>query len=334
MKNHNGTYQISGLFIFTIIIAAFSVTGCATTDDVGRIQYDVNKLRAEVSSIKKKSATIENRLPDQEDLFQKKITALEETQSATARTVSDLLIQLQTLTSEFQTLTGQFEESRYFTEKSSTEVMKSREEQEVKTKELEQAVDDLKKKIEELKILSTKLVQADTDLSMTDETIKKDIAALKAQKTQTVQKQSSQTKSAKTQPSAQNEKIKALYMEGYESFKAGKTVEARAKFSSVLNDYGENDYSDNARFWIAESHYKDGSYEDAILAYEDLFKKNPDSDKVPGAMLKQGLAFYALQDKKTGEIILEKLIAKYPDSEQAKLAMKKMRKTVVPEKSN
>ena len=329
-----GNRHISKLLTYTIVIAVLSVWGCASTEEVGKMQYDVNKLRAEVYSIKKKSATIENKLPDQEDLFEKKIRALEETQSATARTVSDLLIQLQSLTSEFQMLTGRFEESRYFTEKSSSEVLKSKETLETKTNDLELTVEDLKKKIEELKLVNTRLAEVDANFSRTDAELKKDIAELKARKPQVAEKKPVKATSKKTQTNAGNEKIKTLYMEGYESFKAGKTVEARTKLSSVLNDFGENDYSDNARFWIAESHYKDGSYEDAILAYEELFKKNPDSDKVPGALLKQGLAFYALKDKKTGEIILEKLIAKYPDSEQANLAMKKMRKTIVPKKNN
>jgi tol-pal system protein YbgF len=325
--------QTSRLFKCSVLIAALSVWGCASTDEMGKMQYEINKLRSEVFTIKKKSDTIENKLPDQEDLFQKKIRALEENQSSTARTVSDLLIQLQSLTSEFQMLTGRFEESRYFTEKSSSEVLKSKEALETQTKDLELAVEDLKKKIEELKLINTKLAEADVNLSKTDAGLKKDIAELKARKPVVAEKKPAKAKSKKTKTAAGNEKIKTLYMEGYESFKAGKTVEARTKFSSVLNDYGENDYSDNARFWIGESHYKDGSYEDAILAYEELFKKNPASDKIPGALLKQGLAFYALKDKKTGEIILEKLIAKYPDSEQAKLAMKKMRKAVVPNKT-
>ena len=85
----------------------------------------------------------------------------------------------------------------------------------------------------------------------------------------------------------------------------------------MLNNYPDSEYSDNARFWIAESYYE-GNYEDAILAYEELFKKNPQSDKIAGAMLKQGSAFYELNDKKTGNIVLEKLIEKFPDSEQAK----------------
>jgi TolA-binding protein len=49
-------------------------------------------------------------------------------------------------------------------------------------------------------------------------------------------------------------------------------------------------------------------------------------------MLKQGLAFFAIKDSRTGTIILEKLIDKYPDSEQAALARKKLRKSVVKKK--
>jgi tol-pal system protein YbgF len=152
-------------------------------------------------------------------------------------------------------------------------------------------------------------------------------------------------KKAGSEKNTQKTKIKDIYLDAYQALKEGRTGEARGKFKSLLNDYSENEYSDNARFWIGESYYKDGSYEDAILAYEELFKKNADSDKVPGAMLKQGLAFYALKEKKTGQLILEKLIEKFPDSEQqlilekliekfpdseqARLAKKKMKKLVV-----
>ena len=50
-------------------------------------------------------------------------------------------------------------------------------------------------------------------------------------------------------------------------------------------------------------------------------------------MIKQGLAFNALEDSKTGRIILERLVDKYPESEPAKLAIKKMNKAKVPPKN-
>jgi TolA-binding protein len=41
-------------------------------------------------------------------------------------------------------------------------------------------------------------------------------------------------------------------------------------------------------------------------------------------LLKQAYSFIALGDRKTGTIILEKLIEKYPDSKEAELARKKL----------
>ncbi len=40
--------------------------------------------------------------------------------------------------------------------------------------------------------------------------------------------------------------------------------------------------------------------------------------------MKQGLAFYELNDPETGKIILEKVITDFPDSEQAGIARKKL----------
>ena len=282
--------------VICVLCLLVMLTGCATSQDLGRMQWEVNALRSEIKKVKKRSQTIETRLPGQEEKLTKGMQGFQETQNATARTVSDLLIQIQSLTTEFQRLTGQFEEAQYVSEKSSNELTEIRESLTAKIKEIELSVADLKTKIETVE------------------------ATIKADK----------AKKAESKKNEQNvKKIKDIYLDAYQAFKDGRTGEAREKFQSLLSDYPVNEYTDNARFWIGESYYKDGSYEDAILAYEELFKKHADSDKVPGAMLKQGLAFYALKEKKTGQLILEKLIEKFPDSEQARLAKKKMKKLVV-----
>lgn len=281
--------------VICVLCLLVMLAGCATSQDLGRMQWEVNALKSEIKKVKKRSQTIETRLPGQEAKLTKGMQGFQEAQNATARTVSDLLIQIQSLTTEFQRLTGQFEEAQYISERSSNELTEIRESLRAKIKELELSVADLKKKIETVE------------------------ATIKADK----------AKKSENKKNDQNVKIKDIYLDAYQAFKDGRTGEARGKFKSLLDDYSENEYSDNARFWIGESYYRDGSYEDAILSYEELFKKNADSDKVPGAMLKQGLAFYALKEKKTGQLILEKLIEKFPDSEQARLAKKKMKKLVV-----
>jgi tol-pal system protein YbgF len=269
----------------------FIFTGCATTEDLGRVQYELYELRSEVKEIKRKSQALETQLFEQGSL-DKRLQGLEESQKAISKAVSDLLIKVQSLSGDVQVITGRLEETQYFSERSLNELTKSKEALLAQVKELELAVEELKKKITSLESIHTSF-----------EGEKQSGKALKPD-------------------------VKDVYMAGYEAFKKGRTKEAREKFRSVLEDYPENEYSDNARFWIAESYYKDKNYEDAILAYEELFRKNPDSDKIPGAMLKQGLAFYELKDKKTGKIILERLIERFPDSEQAKVAKRKLKESV------
>jgi tol-pal system protein YbgF len=281
------------------------------------IQYDINNLRSDIKNIKKKSQSIETQIPGQKKQLDSRLQDIEETQKATGRTVSDLLIQIQSLTSEFQVLTGRFEEARYVSEKSASELLEGREMLLEKLKEVKLEVADLKEKI----------TQTENEI----EAIRVSRKAGEIKKTKKEKKKKTVVSGKKEEP--QNTEIRDIYLAGYQALKKGEVADAREKFTSLLEDYSENEYSDNARFWIGETYYNEGNFEEAILAYEELFKEHPKSDKIPGAMLKQGLAFYSLKDQKTGKIILGKLIEKYPDSEQAKLAKKKMKKTVVPDKN-
>ena len=300
------------------VLSSLLIAGCVSTGEVGKMRWEINELKAEVKKIGETSQSMETQFPGQQKQFDKKLRELEDTQKATAGTVSDLLINVQSLTSEFRILTGRFDEARYFSEKSSADLLKSKDMLIAKVTELEMAIEDLKKRLPP---------------PVAEEAV---VTKKEDKKTRATGKEKEDIKEQGKEPEmpGTGAEVKDVYMAAYQAYKEGRTEEAREKFMSVLGDYPENEYSDNARFWIAESYYKEGSYEDAILAYEELFKKNPESDKVPGAMLKQGLAFYALKDKKTGGIILEKLIEEFPDSEQARLARKKLRKIVTPKKKN
>jgi outer membrane murein-binding lipoprotein Lpp len=75
-----------------IIYAAAILAGCASSDDMGRMQWEINELRSSIKTIKKTSQSSAKK-----GEFDTKINALEQKQGATAKTVSDLLIQLQSL---------------------------------------------------------------------------------------------------------------------------------------------------------------------------------------------------------------------------------------------
>jgi tol-pal system protein YbgF len=109
----------------------------------------------------------------------------------------------------------------------------------------------------------------------------------------------------------------ALYMKGLDIFKAGDMPAAREVFTRFLEQYPQHDLAANAHYWIGETHYSEKSYEPAILAFQDVIKNFPAKDKVPAAMLKQAMAFNAINDTKSAKYVLKKLGEAFPKSDEA-----------------
>jgi len=109
----------------------------------------------------------------------------------------------------------------------------------------------------------------------------------------------------------------ALYMKGLDAFKAGDMPAAREVFTRFLEQYPQHDLAANAHYWIGETHYSEKSYEPAILAFQEVIKNFPTKDKVPAAMLKQAMAFNAINDTKSARYVLKKLGETFPKSDEA-----------------
>jgi tol-pal system protein YbgF len=112
----------------------------------------------------------------------------------------------------------------------------------------------------------------------------------------------------------------STYMKGLDTFKAGDMPAAREIFSRFLEKYPQHDLAANAHYWIGETHYSEKSYEPAILAFQDVIKNYPTKDKVPAAMLKQAMAFNAINDTKSAKYVLKKLGEAFPKSDEASKA--------------
>jgi tol-pal system protein YbgF len=109
----------------------------------------------------------------------------------------------------------------------------------------------------------------------------------------------------------------ALYMKGLDTFKAGDMPAAREIFTRFLEQYPQHELAANAHYWVGETHYSEKSYEPAILAFQDVIKNYPTKDKVPAAMLKQAMAFNAINDTKSAKYVLKKLGEAFPKSDEA-----------------
>jgi TolA-binding protein len=61
------------------------------------------------------------------------------------------------------------------------------------------------------------------------------------------------------------------------------------------------------------------------LEYQKVIERYPQGNKVPAALLKQGMAFTALGDTENAKLIFKELLARYPQSTEAKAAAQKLK---------
>jgi tol-pal system protein YbgF len=116
----------------------------------------------------------------------------------------------------------------------------------------------------------------------------------------------------------------AMYSSAYQIFKDGNYDKARTEFQNFLAVYPDTEYSDNAQFWIGECYFFEKKYEKAILEYDKVTKNYPGGNKVPYALLKQGLSFLKLNDKTSAKLLLQQVIKDYPNTNQARIARTKL----------
>ena len=116
-----------------------------------------------------------------------------------------------------------------------------------------------------------------------------------------------------------------IYRSAKQAFDQGDSEAARRGFQEFIKRYPKSKNADNAQFWIGEIYYREKWYEKAILEYQNVIEKYPQGNKVPAALLKQGLAFSNIGDQANSKLILEELNRKYPKSNEAKIAAEKLK---------
>lgn len=103
------------------------------------------------------------------------------------------------------------------------------------------------------------------------------------------------------------------YQEGLDLFHARNYKQAIEVFESLISSDANNSLSDNAQYWIGESHYALGQYKKAVIDFEKVFTF-PKSNKNPDAQFKLGLCYVRLGDSAKAGEEFQRLIDVYPES--------------------
>lgn len=109
------------------------------------------------------------------------------------------------------------------------------------------------------------------------------------------------------------------YQDALKSYRSRQYHEAVQKFEALLQTNNRHALSDNCQYWIGESYYALGNYQQAIAAFQNVFTFS-NSNKDDAAQLKLGLCYIRLNDEEQAKREFEKLINNYPTSEYINIA--------------
>jgi tol-pal system protein YbgF len=285
-----------------LITAVLLLAACVLPTDMNALQADVNNLKKDsyqnkksITALDKQVASLQKRADDISATIPK-----EESLAALRSSQTSLYSQVSNLLREVQTLRGRFDEYKYYMDK--------------QVKQTSADIEIVKAKPKST-LGPAELIEIKSRL----DSVESNLAVLKGKISAIEMGKEGPTTVGKKTPDA-------LYDDAYNTFNQKSYAEARQKWEVFLKDYPDHKLASNSFFWIGETHYMEKNFAEAILSYENVIKKFSDSTKVPAAMLKQAYAFLELGDKRAAKGLLKGLIGKYPKSNEAKIAKKKLEK--------
>ena len=112
-----------------------------------------------------------------------------------------------------------------------------------------------------------------------------------------------------------------LYDNAWADYSTGQWSLAIAGFDTYIKTFPRSDLTDDAQFYIGETHYNDGRFANAVLAYDEVIVNCSEGDAVPEAQYKKGLALDRLGDTDQARETFQTVLDSFPDSRMAALAL-------------
>ncbi len=100
---------------------------------------------------------------------------------------------------------------------------------------------------------------------------------------------------------------------------------AENRFLTFLLQYPDHTLAPNAQYWLGETFYVQGMYEQAIKEFEKVTEKYTKSEKVRAALLKIGFSQIESGDTNKGKTTLQSIVKKYKSFDEAALAREKLK---------
>ncbi|MBN2718205.1 MAG: tetratricopeptide repeat protein [Deltaproteobacteria bacterium] len=116
----------------------------------------------------------------------------------------------------------------------------------------------------------------------------------------------------------------ALFNAAYRSYNNQDYASALAGFSTFLQRESNHRFADNAMFWIAECYLAQGKQLKAVGEFERLLHRYPRSEQAASSLYRIGYVYDQMNDFDRAREYYFKVVEKYPGSEAARKASKRM----------
>ena len=117
---------------------------------------------------------------------------------------------------------------------------------------------------------------------------------------------------------------RANYQAAFELLKQGRYDQASIALQQFMVAFPSSELSDNAQYWLAETHYVEQKYKKALPEFETVIKRFPNSRKIPDALLKIGFCHYELKQWNSARQALSTVATDYPETTAARLATQRL----------
>ncbi|MCL2830670.1 MAG: tol-pal system protein YbgF [Betaproteobacteria bacterium] len=127
---------------------------------------------------------------------------------------------------------------------------------------------------------------------------------------------------SETDPAAESR----AYETALDQFKNGKYKEAETAFSEFIRTHPESELAPSAQYWLGNTYYALRDFKRAIEEERQVLAKWPNHARVPDALFTLGAAQQDSGDAKAGRQTLESLVSKYPGTQAADNAARRLKK--------
>jgi tol-pal system protein YbgF len=121
-----------------------------------------------------------------------------------------------------------------------------------------------------------------------------------------------------------------LYDMAFADYAAGQWSLSITGFEAYITAFPRSTQADDAQFYIGQTYYNDGNYQDAKESFDTAIETYPDGDVLPEAYYKRGLSLDRLGNTEEALASFRILIDRYPNSTMTTLAQQAINRLTRP----